>query len=384
MSLLMKALANAEQNNRKSQKFNTQHSESQQAAANIFTAAHSKDSIYAKLTSGLILLLILGIAWFSYQLYLLNQPAKITTAPVVQTPSTPKAKVVLPIKTSPIVEATQPKRAKSVAQPQKMTLSKQKAITKKKIAAPTKKENTTSPKKTIKVASAKDATPSEKPQENIDSVEKQANKSIAQTQKQPSISIQHTTGKLEKNNTLQKAYAAFKAEQYDEAKRYYRQVLKQDVLQTDALLGMAVIAQKQGRLADAGGWFKEALKSNPKNPIALAGLVATKPRQDFASQEALLKRLIQQQPNHAQHYANLGNLYASHQAWNKAQTAFFEANRHAKNNAQFAFNLAVSLEHLGKPKLAVQHYQRALKLVNTQQLSIPNTNQIEERLRVLQ
>jgi uncharacterized protein HemY len=60
----------------------------------------------------------------------------------------------------------------------------------------------------------------------------------------------------------------------------------------------------------------------------------------------------------------LGNYYAERNQWSSAQQAYFDA--YSLNaSADNAFNLAVSLDHMGKPKLALPYYQRALELASS-------------------
>jgi Flp pilus assembly protein TadD len=61
------------------------------------------------------------------------------------------------------------------------------------------------------------------------------------------------------------------------------------------------------------------------------------------------------------HFA-LGNYYAEQARWGEAQQAYFNAYRLEPDNAELAFNLAVSLDRLGQKKSAAQYYQRALQL----------------------
>jgi uncharacterized protein HemY len=54
----------------------------------------------------------------------------------------------------------------------------------------------------------------------------------------------------------------------------------------------------------------------------------------------------------------LGNLYAQQGRWNDAQQAYFRAYAGDGDNPDYPlFNLAVSLEQLRQPKLALQYYQ---------------------------
>lgn len=394
MSLLMKALANAEENKRVlSQRVQQEDSQQQQAAANIFTASQNPNTSFSILINGLIVLIVIGIFWFSYKLYQLNQiPSNlaVTTLPT-QLPMTQGK--LLPEPAAGQIQTTmvssEPKVTDSANNSEKIIASlpkakKSKAKAKVNTKTITKQAQRVEPEPINTVVTGKiDAFSDAQGLE--DSQASTTAQATSKSQIGPSqIKVEHKAGNVVLDQRLQNAYQAFVSGNPSEAKSLYRDVLKQDIYQTDALLGMAAIAQKQGRYADAAGWYQKALATEPNNPDALAGLAATSPQPDAHSQALRLQKLIRKQPYHAQHYANLGNLYASQRAWTKAQAAFFEANRHDKHNAQFAFNLAVSLEHLGKPSLAIQHYQRALALVKSQNLSVPNSTQIQQRLDVLQ
>jgi tetratricopeptide (TPR) repeat protein len=61
-------------------------------------------------------------------------------------------------------------------------------------------------------------------------------------------------------------------------------------------------------------------------------------------------------------YFTLGNLYAEQGSWPAAQQAYFQAYQFQPENADYAFNLAVGLEHLGQSNLALDYYRKALDL----------------------
>lgn len=184
--------------------------------------------------------------------------------------------------------------------------------------------------------------------------------------------------------TLASAYQAFVHGEDVAAQQQYRQVLQRDIRNVDALLGMAAIAQRQGRDADAAGWYQKVLEIEPKNAIAQTALINTQASSDAVATESKIKSLLTQQPEAANLHAALGNLYASQNQWPAAQEAYFNASRYAPNNADYTFNLAVSLEQLGKPGLALIQYQRALDLVNQSGAASPDKAQITARIRALQ
>ncbi|HSH53716.1 MAG TPA: hypothetical protein VK967_01685, partial [Methylotenera sp.] len=151
--------------------------------------------------------------------------------------------------------------------------------------------------------------------------------------------------------TLLAAYQAFNRGEYALAQQQYRQVLQRDVRNIDALLGMAAIAQRQGRDADAAGWFQKVLEIEPRNAIAQSAMMNTQNSSDIVGTESRIKSMLAQQPEGANLHAALGNLYAEQNRWALAQDAYFNASRFAPNNADYAFNLAISLDQLGKSNL---------------------------------
>ena len=179
-----------------------------------------------------------------------------------------------------------------------------------------------------------------------------------------SISVTKSKSQPSVNPTLMSAYEAYNAGKDSEAQQLYKQVLQHDVRNVDALLGMGAIAQRQGRVADANGWYGKVLEVEPRNNIAQAALIDSQPQGNELNNETHLKNMLAKQPDDANLHVALGNLYAEQNQWSAAQQAYFDAYRlHA--SADNAFNLAVSLDQMGKPKLALPYYQRALTLAQT-------------------
>jgi tetratricopeptide (TPR) repeat protein len=184
--------------------------------------------------------------------------------------------------------------------------------------------------------------------------------------------------------TLLSAYQAFSRGENASAQQQYRQVLQLDVRNVDALLGMAAIAQRQGRDADAQGWYQKVLEIEPRNTIAQSAMISPQAHTDAIGTESRIKGMLAQQPEVANLHASLGNLYAEQGQWPSAQEAFFNASRFAPNNADYAFNLAISLDQMGKSNLALKQYQRALELLNKSGASSPDRAQLEARIKALQ
>lgn len=159
---------------------------------------------------------------------------------------------------------------------------------------------------------------------------------------------------------LGEAYGAYRSGKLDEARKLYLSVFKKDAVNADALLGLAAIAQQLGDDRAAAQYYGRVLEIDPRHPVANAGMAAL--TTDDGNNESRLKNLLREHGNSAALHFALGNLYAGQSRWGEAQQAYFNAYTLEPGNAGFAFNLAVSLEHLGQTKLALQHYQRALQL----------------------
>jgi tetratricopeptide (TPR) repeat protein len=192
--------------------------------------------------------------------------------------------------------------------------------------------------------------------------------------------------------TLLAAYEAYSRGDDATAQKQYRQVLQGDTRNVDALLGMAAIALRQSRYADANGWYQKVLEIEPRNSTALSAVAnaqisnesAGAATADYAGTESRIKSMLAQQPEAANLHAALGNLYAAQSQWSLAQAAYFNASRYAPNSADYAFNLAVSLDQLGKSGLALAQYQRALSLLNNPGASNLDKAQLEARIQALQ
>ncbi|MBI3221951.1 MAG: tetratricopeptide repeat protein [Nitrosomonadales bacterium] len=159
---------------------------------------------------------------------------------------------------------------------------------------------------------------------------------------------------------LSSAYQAYQAGRYDEAQQLYQSLLKKEPRTPDALLGLAAIAQQRGDAQLAAHYYTRVLVLDPRNALANAGLSAFSG--DVVNNESRLKTLLSEQGDSAALHFALGNLYAEQARWGEAQQAYFDAYTLESGSAEYAFNLAVSLDHLGQARLAAQHYQRALQL----------------------
>ncbi|MDO8812646.1 MAG: tetratricopeptide repeat protein [Gallionella sp.] len=161
---------------------------------------------------------------------------------------------------------------------------------------------------------------------------------------------------------LDNAYLAYRNGDLGAAQQLYRKMLGRDARNTDALLGLAVIAQQRGEDMLASQYYSRVLALDPRNALANAGMSVLT---EGDGNEDRLEALLDEQKDSAILHFALGNRYAEQLRWVDAQQTYFNAYTLEPGNAEFAFNLAVSLDHLGQNKLAAQYYQRALHLDQT-------------------
>ncbi|HSQ05914.1 MAG TPA: tetratricopeptide repeat protein [Burkholderiales bacterium] len=198
-----------------------------------------------------------------------------------------------------------------------------------------------------------------------------------------SISVSRGSGVTPSvNPVLSQAYGALQAGRYEDAQRLYAQIERGEPRNIDALLGLAAVAVHTGRADEAVPLYMRILESDPRNSIAQAALLALVGQEDPLAAESRLKRLLEREPS-AFLYFTLGNLYAEQSQWAPAQQAYFRAHHLDPANADYTYNLAVGLEHVGQHRIALGFYRRAIELARDTGRANFNTAQAEERINTL-
>jgi tetratricopeptide (TPR) repeat protein len=176
--------------------------------------------------------------------------------------------------------------------------------------------------------------------------------SIARTRAPPSV-----------DGNVQIAYAAFQAGELQRAAEFYSHALHDKPRQRDALLGLGAVAVARGDLENAYRHYMNVLKNYPADAIAAAALLSLTGG-DQARSAARLRVMLDENRDAPYLHFVLGNWYARAQRWGEAQQAYFEAMSLLPENADYAYNLAVSLDHLGQSVAALKYYQKSLSLVD--------------------
>ena len=165
------------------------------------------------------------------------------------------------------------------------------------------------------------------------------------------------------NAELLLGYDALKVGDYARAKQLYAKLLAAAPDNLDALLGIAAAETRLGEVALAAQHYRDALAIDPRDGVAIASLTALINASGGGTSEIELRKLIANNPDVAPLHFSLGNTYAREKRWSEAQQAFFEAYRLDSESADYAYNLAVSLDQLRQAKLARNYYQAALAML---------------------
>lgn len=173
------------------------------------------------------------------------------------------------------------------------------------------------------------------------------------------IQIRKGSSDAQIHPALNYAYQAFLAGDTAKAEQQYQIVLNQEANNRDALIGLAAIALNQRNAEKAGAYYGKLLELDPNDPDAIAGLTSLQ-QGDPVQSESRLKKALNQHPNAGAILFALGNLYAQQTRWSDAQQNYFRAYTTQPSNADYAYNLAISLDRLNQIKLAKEYYQRAL------------------------
>lgn len=200
---------------------------------------------------------------------------------------------------------------------------------------------------------------------------------------EPEEPVRITRGELKVQPALARAFELLEADDLAGAARSYDQVLRGDPKNTDALVGMAAIALRQGDPRSAEGWYAKALEADPKDINAHAGLINLRGQADPQAAESRLKSLLAMQPQSPTLNFALGNLYAGQRRWPEAQLAFFNAHTADPSNPDYLFNLAASLDHMHLQKVALDYYKAALVASNARRPGF-STDQVKARIVELQ
>lgn len=161
---------------------------------------------------------------------------------------------------------------------------------------------------------------------------------------------------------LEMAYAALTQGRLADAEAGYKEVLKTNPEERDALLGLAYLAHQGGRGEGAKDFYQRVLRQEPGNPSARAGLLLQNLNSDTQDLSAGALEVAAQHPASAAAQSVLGHSLVRQGRLADAQMAFQRAHVLEPGAALHAFNLAVAFDRLKNYAAASTLYERALSL----------------------
>lgn len=197
-----------------------------------------------------------------------------------------------------------------------------------------------------------------------------ANGADSQSLNAGTLSIERTHKKDPVADKLDAAWLAYEGARYAEAKKFYNDVLRLENNNRDAYLGLGAIAIIEKDNKKARRVYLSLLQLDPRDPIATAAIASL--HSDDASlekDERYLLSMLQKNPEASHLYFALGNIYSRQSKWKAAQQAYFSAWQADNDNADYLFNLAVSLDQLGKKEQALRFYKECLLNAENKQIS---------------
>lgn len=178
------------------------------------------------------------------------------------------------------------------------------------------------------------------------------------------MQISRSQGSAGVAQAVKDAYRAYGEGNLSRARQLYHSVLEDNPGERNALLGLAAIAVKSDDPETAYRYYARILRENPADSAARTGLLSLQEQTDPALSESRLKQMLATQPDAAYLYQALGHVHARSRRWPQAQQAYFEAYSRESRNPDYAFNLAVSLDHMGQAKTALEYYEKAMQLAS--------------------
>jgi tetratricopeptide (TPR) repeat protein len=164
---------------------------------------------------------------------------------------------------------------------------------------------------------------------------------------------------------VNEAYTAYQQGDYAAARSMYEDIVRNIPESRDGLLGLAAISLVEGNQEQAFEFYAQVVKVDPQNTVANAAILNMVNTAQEINQESSIKLMLYSNPEASFLHFTLGNIYAAQTRWAEAQQAYFDAYRHDSTNPNYALNLAISLDRLSHKEAALDYYNTALELADS-------------------
>jgi len=148
------------------------------------------------------------------------------------------------------------------------------------------------------------------------------------------------------------------------AEQQYQEWIHKNPHDVEGRIALGQFYATQQRAEEALQQFGRALELEPKNATAIANLTSLQKQADPIQRQRIFARLLNDSADNDLPYLHFlyANSLAETAQWESAQKEYFRTLQLDSTNADYAFNLAVSLEHLNQIPAARDFYQRAITL----------------------
>lgn len=193
---------------------------------------------------------------------------------------------------------------------------------------------------------------------------------------------------------VNEGYTLYQKGEYGASLSKYSQAYRKSPNNKDALLGMLAAHAKLGQ-PDLANVYRKKLKSlgfsasafqqyTPNTDVAKDSnnIVSVSPKNRIKNSITPLTTQLKKTPNDARLNFALATEYAKKNDWKNAQYYYFKAHQFMPKNPSYAFNLAVSLEHLGHAKAALNFYEKTKVLMRSSPSKV-NPMTVARRLNAL-
>ena len=162
------------------------------------------------------------------------------------------------------------------------------------------------------------------------------------------------------DDVLARAFSAFRRGDHRAARASWLEAL--DTHPAEALAGLGATALRERRAGEARAWYERLAALDPGHRTARTMRLVLDRDADPAVRERELADQVERTPGAAWLKVALGNAQGERGDWDAATGAYRDALRLAPSIPDPAYNLAVSAERRGRPRLALAHYRDALEL----------------------
>lgn len=178
-----------------------------------------------------------------------------------------------------------------------------------------------------------------------------------------------------------RGYKALQQNQFGQAREAYSQALGRSPTQRDALLGIAYAHHGLGNTEQALSTLRRLTDLYPRDSDALSAIYLISGG-DLQQEETRFKQLLERSERPAAIHYTLGVLYYDQNRFGEAERAFSKASAIEPEQPDYAYNLALALDRLGRTREAARQYVAALNLAN-QTNAVFSRDLARARLKIL-